>query len=148
MVCLVFICLLVFIQIVFREVFNIGLQWVFEISCFLQVTMVWLGVPILLYRKTNIRISALYNVCPLILKKLLNIVYYLIYIACFLFMSLGYHNYVKSLGIMQSPVVRIPNYIFFGSFFFGITMSILVLIIRARDIISVPQSVSEKNEVM
>ncbi len=54
---LVLICSLVFIQIVLREVFNIGIAWAFELSCFFQVTMVWLGAPVLLYKEKNIRIN-------------------------------------------------------------------------------------------
>ena len=39
--CLIMMTLVVFAQIVLREVFKIGIQWAFELACFFQVTLVF-----------------------------------------------------------------------------------------------------------
>ncbi len=129
-------CILVFYQVIMREVFGVGISWVYEVSCFFQVTMVWLGVPILLYHNDNIRITALYAKLPEKAQKVLNVMYYLIYIICFVMICYGYYEYIQALGTVASAVLRIPNYIFYGSFIFGIVISVLVLIFKAKSIIT------------
>ena len=92
--------ILVFAQVVLRELFGIGVQWVYEFSCFMQVTMVWLGVPILLYQDSNLKITALYRVLPAFFKRILDFLRYGVYLCCAGFMAYGYVLYVKNLGMM------------------------------------------------
>ncbi len=47
-------------------------------------------------------------------------------------MSFGYVKYVQTLGMMKSPILGFPNYLFFGSFAFGLFMSILVLAFKSK----------------
>ncbi len=129
-------CILVFYQVIMREVFGVGIPWVYELSCFFQITMVWLGVPILLYRNDNIRITAIYTKLPEFFQKFLNVLYYIIYIVCFAMICYGYYEYIKSLATVSSAVLHIPNYVFYGSFVFGISISVLVLIFKAKSIIT------------
>jgi TRAP-type C4-dicarboxylate transport system permease small subunit len=124
---------LVFVQVIFREVFNVGLQWVFELSRFFQVTMVWLGVPCLLYKKQHIRITALYDKFPETVRHMLDIFFYVIMFICVLMISVGYYHYFLALGKMVSPILSIPNMVFFSSIAIGIFFSLLVLIFKWRD---------------
>lgn len=142
-ICLWAMCLLVFYQVIMREVFGVGIAWVYEMSCFFQISMVWLGVPILLYHNDNIRITALYTKFPISVQKALNVLYYIIYVICFIMMCTGYYYYLTSIGSMTSVVMRIPNYIYFGSFAFGIAISVLVLIFKAKSIILMQRYDSE-----
>jgi TRAP-type C4-dicarboxylate transport system permease small subunit len=125
--------ILVFIQVLLREVFDIGLQWVFELSRFFQVTMVWLGVPCLLYKKEHISITAIYDLLPQTIKKILDVLFYLIIFACVVMLSVGYYHYFMALGKMKSPILSIPNSVFFGSIAIGILFSFLVLVFKWRD---------------
>ncbi len=134
---LIAMCLLVFWQVAMRELFGIGIQWVYEASCFFQVTMVWLGVPILMYRDENIRITALYNKFPRALKQVAHIIYYLIYVACFAMLCVAYYSYIDSLGAMKSTILRIPNSVFFGSIGLGIFMSVGVILYRTKSLLTV-----------
>ena len=104
-ICIFGISGLVFLQVILREVFLIGVQWVYEWSCFMQVTLVWLGMPILLYSDKLLSVTALYNTFPTIIKRVLDVLRYLILLCCTGFMTYGYVLYVKNLGIMKSPVV-------------------------------------------
>lgn len=131
-ICILVMSILVFIQVLLREVFGIGVQWVYEFSCFMQVTMVWLGVPILLYKDSNIKITALYNICPNVIKRVLDFLRYVVYLCCAGFMAYGYVLYVTNLGIMKSSVLRMPNFIFFGAMALGISMTVLVMIMKAK----------------
>ena len=106
----------------------------------MQVTMVWLGVPILLYKDSNIQITALYNVCPRPVKRALDLLRYGIYLCCAGFMAYGYVLYVENLGIMKSSVLRMPNYVFFGSMAFGISMTVLVMLMKARKLLKMEKT--------
>ena len=148
-ICIFGISGLVFLQVILREVFLIGVQWVYEWSCFMQVTLVWLGMPILLYGDKLLSVTALYNIFPTIIKRVLDVLRYLILLCCTGFMTYGYVLYVKNLGIMKSPVVGFPNWVFYGSMFFGLVMTILVLILNAKKLLRLeapaedPQKIKE-----
>lgn len=133
--CIFTMSILVFAQVLLRELFGIGVQWVYEFSCFMQVTMVWLGVPILLYKDSNIRITALYGVLPAAIKRVLDILRYGVCLSCAGFMAYGYVLYVNNLGMMKSSVMRLPNYLFFGAMALGIAMTLLVVVLKAKKLL-------------
>lgn len=130
MFCLILMSILVFFQLALREVLGIGIQWVFEISCFFQITMVWFGVPVLLYNDNHIKITALYDKFPCALKKAFDILSFVVVVACFIFLSIGYYQYIVNIGATKSPVLRIPNYVYYFSSFFGIFTSVVVLVYK------------------
>ena len=135
--CLIFITILLFGQVIVREVFNTGVQWVYELSCMLQVTMVWLGIPVLLYKSENITITILYNATPKIIRRTLDVLKYLVIVSSVAMMTYGYVAYIRELALIKSPALRIPNYLFFGAFPFGIFMIILVLIFKTKMILGI-----------
>jgi len=139
-VCLVAITILLFGQVIARELFSVGLQWVYELSCMLQVTMIWLGLPSLLYRGEDIKISILYDLAPPTIKKGLKILSYLIILSSVVMISIAYVMYMDKLAFTKSAAMRMPNYIFFGSFPFGIIMIILVLIFKTKSMLKMNTS--------
>ncbi len=139
-VCLVAITILLFGQVLIREIFSIGLQWVYELSCMLQVTMIWLGLPSLLYKGEDIKISIIYDLAPPIIKKGLKILSYLVILSSVVMISIAYVMYMDKLAFTKSAAMRMPNYIFFGSFPFGIIMIILVLIFKTKSMLKMNTS--------
>jgi TRAP-type C4-dicarboxylate transport system permease small subunit len=133
--CLILITILLFGQVIIREIFNVGLQWVYELSCMLQVTMIWLGLPSLLYHEEDIKITVLYDIAPPIIKKGLKILSYFVILSSVIMISGGYVLYMDKLAFTKSAAMRMPNYIFFGSFPFGIIMIILVLIFKTKSML-------------
>lgn len=131
-ICILLMSMLVFLQVILRELFSIGIQWAYELSCFMQITMVWLGMPILLMKDSNIQITMIYDKSPAKIKRLLDFLKYLILVCCAGFLAWGYVLYVQNLGIMKSAVLRLPNYIFYGSMILGITMMVAVLLFKAK----------------
>lgn len=136
-VCLIMMSILVFLQVILRELFSIGIQWAYELSCFMQITLVWLGMPILLMKESNVQITVLYDKLPSALKRVIDILKYLIYVCCSAFLTIGYVLYVKNLGAVKSAVLRIPNVIFFIALIFGILMADAVLIFKFKQLIKI-----------
>jgi len=134
-ICLILITVLLFGQVIIREVFSVGLQWVYELSCMLQVTMIWLGLPSLLYHGEDIKISILYDLAPKYIKMGLKVLSYLVILSSVIMISAGYVLYMEKLAFTKSAAMRMPNYIFFGSFPFGIIMIILVLIYKTKSML-------------
>ncbi|MDC7244996.1 MAG: TRAP transporter small permease [Sphaerochaetaceae bacterium] len=138
--CLILITVLLFGQVIIREVFSIGLQWVYELSCMLQVTMIWLGLPSLLYHGEDIKITVLYDIAPPMIKKGLKILSYLVILSSVIMISAGYVMYMDKLAFTKSAAMRMPNYLFFGAFPFGIIMIILVLIFKTKSMLQMDSS--------
>ena len=133
-------------QVIVREVFNTGVQWVYELSCLLQVTMVWLGIPALLYRGENIKITILYNVLPKFMKRALDVMKYIVIVSSIAMITYGYVLYIKTLALTKSPALRCPNWLFFWAFPFGIIMIIFVLIFRTKMILGLEKPSTPKEQ--
>ncbi|MBE0601164.1 MAG: TRAP transporter small permease [Firmicutes bacterium] len=110
--------------------FSVGSQWIFEMCTFLQVTMLWFGVATLLHRDEDIKITVIYDKMPPIIKKVLDWFSFLIITACAGMLTYGYILYLNKLAFSKSPVMRLPNYIYFGSLSIGIVLICLVLIFK------------------
>lgn len=139
-ICILLMSILVFLQVILREVFSIGIQWAYELSCFMQITMVWLGMPILLMKDSNIQITLIYDKSPATVKRALDFLKYVVYVCCAIFLTWGYILYVQNLGSMKSAVLRLPNNIFYGSILFGIIMMIAVLVFKAKVLLRIGNS--------
>jgi len=131
--CLLMMTFVVFAQVVLREVFKIGIQWAFELACFFQVTLVFLGMPVLLYKKSNISVSLLLDKLPPKGKQLLNIIGYLVAVFSVDVMAYGFYLYITKAGSFTTATLQMPNYLFFFSAGIGIALSIVALLCQLID---------------
>jgi len=67
----------------------------------------------------------------------LDVLKYLVIVSSVAMMTYGYVAYIRELALTKSPALRIPNYLFFGAFPFGIFMIILVLIFKTKMILGI-----------
>lgn len=119
MVCLVGISGLIFMQIVLRNLFLIGLPWLDEMARFLHISLVFLTVPILLYEDAHIQIDFFSTrLSPRWkgLLQLLTLVLCVVFAGAFLYSDL---DFMTSYWNVPSPAMNMPNIIFFGSAILG-----------------------------
>jgi TRAP-type C4-dicarboxylate transport system permease small subunit len=119
MICIVGISLLIFTQIVLRNLFLIGLPWLDEMARFLHISLVFLTVPILFREDAHIQIDLLGTRLSPLWKGVLKL---LILLSCVLFAVVFLYSdidFMKSYWNVPSPAMNMPNIIFFGSAILG-----------------------------
>lgn len=90
-VCLGLMSIIIFVQVVMRYVFNDSLSWSEELSRYLLIWMVNIGISYAVKKKCHVRITALDTMLPQRFKKILDIFSSLL-VLCFAgtVMYLGY----------------------------------------------------------
>lgn len=125
---LVGIVMLVFGQVVFREVFSVGAHWLYELATFFQVSLVFIGVPVLVHNRSNVAISALTDAVSPRRRKQLYFVTMLIIAFCSVLMVVSYILYVRRFGWVLTPTLKMPARLFFVSVVIGYALNGLVLV--------------------
>ncbi|MFI3257188.1 MAG: TRAP transporter small permease subunit [Spirochaetales bacterium] len=132
------VVLLVFFQIVIREVFSVGVAWIYEIARFFQVTLVYLGVPILLRRNENVQILVIYDALPPKVQKILAMIQFIICFITVALLMISNYFFLSSFYNVKTATLGIPNIVFFFSTAVGLIISFLVLvekfIIKIREV--------------
>jgi TRAP-type transport system small permease protein len=137
--CLVGFTVLVFLQMAARNLFNLGIAEFEEISRSLDISMVFLIIPILMREGQHITVDLFLWGLPAKLDKLMKLLASLLCIgfsALFLYSS---YLYMMRHWSVPSPVLKIPNILFFGPAIIGMLLFLInccatfVLILRKKD---------------
>jgi len=97
MVMMIVMYLIILVQIFSREILNVSTTWSTEFGVILFTLIVLFGTPNITRERMHLKVDALYNLFPKWLKKVMEIVFSLIYIAFFIVMAAGaYRNAVDN----------------------------------------------------
>lgn len=140
--CLLMISLLIFLQIVVREVFSTGVTWLYELACFFQVTLVYLGIPILLENGENISITFLVEMMPKKMQTVLTVFHWIIYAFCTIILTISFILFMQGFWDIKSATLRMPNIMFFFSLFVGLIFNLLVIVNRVATTLKKERSLS------
>lgn len=119
------IAILIFTQIVFRNFFSIGLSWTNELSRFLQISLVFLMLPVLLKKEAHVKIDFIISRLPekirIIIRSLTSV------LTCFfgIYFLRSFLQLMGKVGNVPTAVLNWPNLIFFFSGFLGSLFVIL-----------------------
>ncbi len=139
--CLVAFAIMVFVQMAARNIFSFGLAELEELSRSLDVSMVFLVIPILMRDGEHIAVDLFIGRLRLskTVDKLLKLLTSAICIAfSIMFLYSGY-LYMARHWSVPSPVLKLPNIAFFGFAFIGMALFLLncitvfMLILKRRD---------------
>lgn len=125
---LVGIVMLVFGQVVFRQLFSVGAHWLYELAAFFQVSLVFIGAPVLVHNRSNVAISALTDAVSPRRRKQLYLVTMLSIAFCSVLMVVSYILYVRRFGWVLTPTLKMPAKFFFISVAIGYALNGLVLV--------------------
>ena len=128
--CLLGLTFVIIIQILFREILSGGIVWAWELACFLQVTMVWVGVPNLLENRKNVEVDFLINRMPKRVQKLKEFISFIICAACTFFILLSFIKFMSMFWYIKTTSLRLPNIVFFSGIFIAMIIVCFVLIKR------------------
>ena len=122
MACLVTFSIMVFVQMAARNLFNLGLAELEELSRSFDISMVFLIVPILMREGQHIAVDLFMGRLPARIDKLLKLLTSAICIAFSgVFLYSGYLYMARHWNV-PSPVLKIPNIVFFGAALVGMAL--------------------------
>jgi TRAP-type C4-dicarboxylate transport system permease small subunit len=136
--CLVGFTVAVFVQMAARNMFNLGIAEFEEISRSLDISMVFLVIPILMREGQHIVVDLFLWGLPGKLDKAMKLLASAICIGfSALFLYSGYLYMMRHWNV-PSPVLKMPNIVFFGPALIGMALFLLncivvfILILRKK----------------
>ena len=121
------IFLLMLFNIVLRTVFNFGFSWINEIILFSQMNLVFFTLPVLFIRDEHLKVDFLLNKFPLLIRKITNKLIVLVSLTFGLIFIFGHCIYLKLGWNIATPVLSIPN----GIYFLGSLIGMFFLVVFA-----------------
>lgn len=123
--CLGVISLLIFIQIVLRNIFSIAFMGIEEVARLAHVTLVFLLVPLLFREGRHVTIDFIHHYIPQKLEHVLRIFATVATGVYGVFFLISEYQFMTKNATVPSPGLGIPNIIFFAGAYIG--MALLVL---------------------
>jgi len=130
---MILMTVIVLMQIIFREFFNISIFWTFEVSSFMFTWIIFLGAAIGFMRKSHFSISLMVEkFSPKIIKFFDNFV--IIVVTIFLVVVIKYGwDLMISTRYQISPSLRVPMSIIYSVIPFGSSIMLLYLWIYRKN---------------
>lgn len=139
MVCLVGFTVLVFVQMAARNLFNLGIAEFEELSRSLDISMVFLVIPILMREGQHIVVDLFLWGLPARVDRWMKLLSSALCIGfSALFLYSGY-LYMARHWSVPSPVLKMPNIVFFGPALIGMALflanciAVFIVILNQRD---------------
>jgi len=121
---------LIMIQIVARELLNLGLPWADELSRYAGLAMIFLVVPVLLQNGLHVRVDYFLDKAPPAGRRWVELVNELATLAfCALFLWAGYW-FMQRAGRFSTPAIGIPNLVYYLPAIAGMALTLLVAVRR------------------
>ena len=119
--------LLVFGQVVVREVFQVGVHWLYELARFFQVSLVFLGVPVLVHRKGDVAISLLVDAVAPGYRRWFHLGTMVVIAFSSTIIVAGFFLYIRRFGSVLTPTLAMPSTLFFVAVPVGFFLNGVVL---------------------
>ncbi|MDC7240379.1 MAG: TRAP transporter small permease [Spirochaetales bacterium] len=129
--------LAIFLQVLFRYVFNSPLAWTEELSVFMFIWMTFLAGYVGARRGKHIGVSALKNALPELGSRILEFIANLISAVFFFIIVYSTTLFLPKLMTQTSPAMEIPmafvySIMIIGSFFMGLWYALLAVYSLSR----------------
>lgn len=135
MVLLVGLTILVFIQMIMRNVFLSGAPWMSEMSRWLMITMVYLAVPIVTGEGLHVAVDLYSNGLPQWALRLSKLFISLLCLAFGIVFLVSEYTFMSAFWNIPSPVMQIPDMLFFGGPIIGMLGMVLNTITGTVDLL-------------
>ena len=132
---------LVVLQVVARDVFQLGLAWADELARYAGLALVYLTAPLLLLRGQHVAVDLLLARITGRLRLLVDLVIELLVLAfCLLFLWGGW-AFMQRAGKFATPALGMPNLLFYLPVMIGVGLLVAASLVRiARQVSSLRSS--------
>ncbi|MFC6489466.1 TRAP transporter small permease [Nitratireductor sp. GCM10026969] len=131
---------LVFGQVVGRNVFDLGMPWADEFARFSGIGVVFLCVPLLALRGQHVAVDLVPMMLP---RHLRRYAHAFVEIAVLVFCMLtlyGFQSFLSRAGKFATPAIGMPNWLFYAPALLSFVLLLLVAVVRLAGIFSDPAS--------
>lgn len=97
---------IILVQIVARELLRVPTTWSTEFGVILFTFIVLFGTPNTTRERNHLKVDALYNLFPAKVKKVLEIVFALLYLVFFFFMAVGAYRNAVDNWTVEIPTIE------------------------------------------
>jgi len=121
---------MVFLQVVLRNLVGAGFVWVEELSRFLLLSMVLISAPVVFFRGDHVKFDLLSRLMSPEKRKIHSIILILLMIFFYGVYIYSHFFLMKNSGTVKSPSLEMPNYLFFGAGLLGAVLGVVAGIYR------------------
>lgn len=118
----------IFITVAAREIFKYSIVWGYEVASFFIIVLLFLGMPVNIHHNSNLKVTALYDICPHKVKNILNIIHSAVITVVLVMMAVGFVAYMERLGHVFMSASKFPNWLYYGAIGVGVVLSFLELL--------------------
>lgn len=133
-VCIYASVAMIFVTVMARELFKISIVWGYEIACFFVIVLLFVGMGNNIHHDTNLKVSAVLDVCPPTAKKVLHIFHFFAISCVLVMMAIGFYQYMNKLGNVVLAASKFPNWLYYGAIGIGIALSALEMVAEILDL--------------
>ncbi len=127
---LLLLAFLVVLQVVCRNVFDIGLPWADELSRFCGLGLVFLAIPHLLVRDRHISMDMFVHLLPSRGQTVLAVVRGMAALAFCAIILWALYAFLERAGKFATPALGIPNMLFYTPAILGFTFFAAISLVR------------------
>ena len=138
------IFILTVLQVVLRYVFNSTIMGGYEIIGYLFIYTTSIGAALLIGRNEHIRITAIVELLPYTVRKVIDIFAAIFVLALHVLLFRLSFRWIESAGDFLSPILRIPQFMVQISIPIGCVIAIFYLLLEILIEIINPREILEK----
>jgi len=122
--------LLIAIQVISRNIFNIGLPWADELARFTGLTVVFFTVPLLQYYGRHIAVDILSSRLQGVAAKILNCINEGAVLVFCILLLISFADFLERAAHFATPAIGMPNWVYYAPPLLGIVVCTLITALR------------------
>ncbi|WP_417417720.1 TRAP transporter small permease [Hoeflea sp.] len=129
---------LVAVQVVARNMFDLGLPWADELARFCGIGLVFLSIPSLVIRHQMVAVTIVPDMMDSVSRRVLHVASELATLSFAGFTLWGFAAFLPRAGKFLTPAMGMPNWGYYAPALIGTVLIVFAAIFRISDIIRGP----------
>ncbi|MEM5494404.1 TRAP transporter small permease subunit [Hoeflea sp. AS16] len=129
---------LVAVQVVARNMFDLGLPWADELARFCGIGLVFLSIPSLVIRHLMVAVTIVPDMMDSVSRRVLHVASELATLSFAGFTLWGFAAFLPRAGKFLTPAMGMPNWGYYAPALIGTVLIVFAAIFRISDIIRGP----------
>jgi len=122
--------LLIAIQVVSRNFFNMGLPWADELARFTGLGLVFFTIPRLQYQGKHIAVDIFSSRLTGVVGRIAGIINEVAVLALLVLMLISFNSFLQRAAHFATPATGMPNWVFYAPALIGIVVCTLITVLR------------------
>lgn len=137
---LALMAIMVAVQVVARNLFDLGLPWADELARFCSIGLVFLSIPSLVIRHQMVAVTIVPDMSGDSVRRVLHVTSELATLAFAAFTLWGFAAFLPRAGKFLTPAMGMPNWGYYAPALIGTVLIVFAAIFRISDILRGPDT--------